>query len=288
MNHDRKRPVSLEDLLQLKRAERPSVEFWAHYERELRAKQLAALVEKRPWWQTLSLGRVFGGFRRYQLPLGAAAVLAVTVLSMRDYAPPAKVDIPEPVPAHAAVISSEAQAVQPMRVVAAATVEAPSAPMATIVNSVAENPAPTATVVAAQVESAAVADLSGSPAQSLVAAAPVMAEESITSAPVSLLVADTFGSLQGADALLSRHLLNPAQGFESRAMPAKPKPVEPLSQIKISTASRRSNLIASATLASTTTPVLASERSARGLSDERLYDSVSRINARGAGVLVKF
>jgi hypothetical protein len=77
-------------------------------------------------------------------------------------------------------------------------------------------------------------------------------------------------------------------GFESRALPAKAKPVEPLSQIKIPTGSRRSNLIASATLASTTTPILASERSSRDLSDERLYDTVSRVNARGAGVLVKF
>jgi hypothetical protein len=34
--------------------------------------------------------------------------------------------------------------------------------------------------------------------------------------------------------------------------------------------------------------VLVSDRSARGLSDERLYDTVSRVNARGAGVAVKF
>ncbi len=288
MNHDRKRPVSLEDLLQLKRAERPSVEFWAQYERELRAKQLAALVEKRPWWQTLSLARVFVGFRRYQLPLGAAAVLAVTVLSMRDYAPRSKVGIPEPVPAHAAVNSSEVQTVQPTHAVVAVTMEAPSAPLAVNVTAVAENPVPMSAVAATPVDSVAVAESSSSPAASLLTAAPLMAEESNSPAPVSLLVADTFGSPQGADTLLSRHLLNPAQGFESRAMPAKPKPVEPLSQIKISTTSRRSNLIASATLASTTSPVLASERSARGLSDERLYDNVSRINARGAGVLVKF
>jgi len=52
--------------------------------------------------------------------------------------------------------------------------------------------------------------------------------------------------------------------------------------------SRRSNLIASATLAATTVPVIASERSARALSDERIYDTISRVNARGAGVLVKF
>ena len=51
MNRDGKRPVSVEDLLRLKRAERPPDSFWADFDRQLRAKQLAALVEKRPWWQ---------------------------------------------------------------------------------------------------------------------------------------------------------------------------------------------------------------------------------------------
>jgi len=39
--------VTLEDLLCLKRAERPPPEFWSEFERELRQKQLAALVERR-------------------------------------------------------------------------------------------------------------------------------------------------------------------------------------------------------------------------------------------------
>ena len=60
MNHEKKRAVTIEDLLHLKRTERPPAEFWTHFERDLRAKQLAALVEKRPWWRTLppsALGR---------------------------------------------------------------------------------------------------------------------------------------------------------------------------------------------------------------------------------------
>ena len=44
MKSDHQKPVSLEDLLRLKRAERPAPEFWVQFERELRAKQLAALV----------------------------------------------------------------------------------------------------------------------------------------------------------------------------------------------------------------------------------------------------
>ena len=46
MKHDGKRSVSLEDLLRLKRAERPPESYWADFDRQLRAKQLAALVEK--------------------------------------------------------------------------------------------------------------------------------------------------------------------------------------------------------------------------------------------------
>ncbi len=42
--------VSLEDLLRLKRAERPSDEFWVQFETELKRKQLAAAVERAPSW----------------------------------------------------------------------------------------------------------------------------------------------------------------------------------------------------------------------------------------------
>jgi len=43
----RKTPVAIEDSC-LKRLERPSEDFWPQFEKELRAKQLAAIVEKRP------------------------------------------------------------------------------------------------------------------------------------------------------------------------------------------------------------------------------------------------
>src|SRR4051812_31896922 len=78
-----KRPIEIEDLLRLKRAERPPVEFWAQFDRELRAKQLAALVAKRPWWQRLP--QMFPRFSRYQLPLGAACALALTLGVMRQF-----------------------------------------------------------------------------------------------------------------------------------------------------------------------------------------------------------
>ncbi len=75
--------VTVEDLLRLKRAERPDPEFWNKFEVELRQKQLAALVERRRWWQ--SLPQLF--VRRAYVPIGAAAVLTVSLVSVRTFTP---------------------------------------------------------------------------------------------------------------------------------------------------------------------------------------------------------
>ena len=69
--------------MRLKRAERPPAEFWADFERELRQKQLAALVQRKSWWHELAAaGSRFGWLR---LPLGATAILALTFFSIRHY-----------------------------------------------------------------------------------------------------------------------------------------------------------------------------------------------------------
>lgn len=74
--------VTLEQLLRLKRTERPSAEFWTQFEQELRAKQLAAIVEKRPWWS--GFGRVGSVLRRSGMPLGAVAAVSVALLGLRE------------------------------------------------------------------------------------------------------------------------------------------------------------------------------------------------------------
>jgi hypothetical protein len=78
--------VTLEDLLRLKRAERPSPEFWGDFERQLREKQLAALVERKSWWHELA--SIYRGIGRARLPLAAVAVLALSFLSVRYYTQP--------------------------------------------------------------------------------------------------------------------------------------------------------------------------------------------------------
>src|SRR5579862_8734370 len=76
--------VTLEDLLRLKRAERPPAEFWSQFDRELQAKQLAALVGKKRWWH--SAARTLTRFS--YLPLGATAALAFALLAAHQYISP--------------------------------------------------------------------------------------------------------------------------------------------------------------------------------------------------------
>lgn len=76
---DKKSPVSVEDLLRLKTTERPDAEFWSQFERELRQKQLTALVLKRHWWHELPALLS----RRVYVPAGAAAIVAFTLVTVR-------------------------------------------------------------------------------------------------------------------------------------------------------------------------------------------------------------
>ncbi len=80
---DQKSKVTVEDLLRLKRAERPNPEFWSNFEQELRQKQLTALVQKRRWWHQLPLLLN----RRAYLPIGATAIVAFTLVTVRYSTP---------------------------------------------------------------------------------------------------------------------------------------------------------------------------------------------------------
>jgi hypothetical protein len=84
MPHFKQRPkVTIEDLIRLKRDERPAAEFWVNFDHELRQKQLTALLEKRAWWQDLPQLLM----RRAYLPVGATAILAFTFVSVKYYGP---------------------------------------------------------------------------------------------------------------------------------------------------------------------------------------------------------
>lgn len=126
--------ATLEDLLRLKRAERPPPEFWTEFERELRQKQLAALVGRKSWWHELAAA--LGRFRRLRLPLGATAVLALTFLSIHYYSRPG--DDPRMItgasPANPAVTRTAGQPLdtaKPVTAAAAAQDRTPDEPIAT-------------------------------------------------------------------------------------------------------------------------------------------------------------
>jgi hypothetical protein len=76
---------TLEMLLRLKRAERPDAAFWAEFDRGLRQKQLAAIIEPKPWWLGLALlGR---RLTPAGLPISAAAAAVLAVMVVRTQSP---------------------------------------------------------------------------------------------------------------------------------------------------------------------------------------------------------
>ena len=76
---------TLEALLRVKRAERPDQAFWEEFERGLHRKQLAAIVEPKPWW----LGLAIWGRRLAPLglPASAAAAALLALMVVRSQSP---------------------------------------------------------------------------------------------------------------------------------------------------------------------------------------------------------
>ncbi|MEY4490181.1 MAG: hypothetical protein RIQ79_2689 [Verrucomicrobiota bacterium] len=155
---------TLEDLLRVKKAERPDAAFWQDFERGMHKKQLAAIIEPKPWWLGLSiLSRKFGPLG-IPVSAGAAAMLALVVMRVSPVGSLAQLgssSTPEPV----------AEQVSP----AAAFAPSPA----------------TATVGAALPP--VYASLPSSPAK---APAVSLAERSLTSNPAKSALVATFASAQ--------------------------------------------------------------------------------------------
>jgi hypothetical protein len=280
INPEPKRPVTLEDLLRLKRAERPPAEFWAQFDRELRAKQLAAIVEKRPWWRTLP--RAFGGLSRYHLPLGATAVLALTVVTVREY---------RSVPAQLAagtVVAHDAAPIAPAKEIIATTAGNSVREDLPLGSAEDEAPAesPNQSAVAAQAASANhLAQLL--PALGVTRAA----DDDQQLTPTARFVATNLALAKAVEPAVVQNLLGASHGFEARALPARTPVIEPLSQMASPSDVRRSRLLNASTLSvsmNSTAPARPAELRSRRISDEQLYDTISRFGARGNSLLVKF
>jgi hypothetical protein len=274
MKPETNRPIAVEDLLRLKRAERPPAEFWGEFDRQLRAKQLAALVGRRPWWQTLP--QMFSRLGRYQVPIGGAAILAITFISVREFQGGRSVH-PAPV-TPGAVASNAIPATPESRLPAVSAVVEPLAgSVAVEASGRREDASPAAAVASQPANAGQVVPLLGAPPIELTAASAVTAP-----------LATNLSALPAMTENLPRALLtSTATVFETRG--STRGPVEPLQQITPPGERRRSNLLtAMVSLSSNGAPVRTLDRVSDRISEDRLYDQIHRFGARGAGVSMKF
>lgn len=290
MNHE-KRPVALEDLLRLKRAERPPAEFWNEFDRQLRAKQLAALVEKRPWWHGLQ--RAFSRVGRYQVAFGTAAIVAITFVSTREKTFTGN-NAPAAAPAERGVVAVTSA---PAGIAGAETTVVAERSMSAepVSNATADVTIETAEVFPATTSSSAsgiAASDQSARALTLISPVEAITASSADSEPVTpsaRFIAANFAAVQAADGM-SVPLLAASHGFESRAMPARAATIDPLQQMTPPGETRRSSryLAAMVSTAMADTSPRTAERAANRISAEELYDQVRRFGARQGGFNVKF
>lgn len=278
----KKNPITLEDLLRLKRAERPAPEFWATFEKELRAKQLAAIVEKRPWWN--SMPRLLGTWKRYPLPLGASAILAVTFISVHQY--------------QTAGLSRQQPAMVATETVAVSEVAANSIATEATDLRLSETGTTSAPVVAAMETSAAndsvqsvraEVTLSGRVAE-IVPWLGAQSSESEVATPtvVQSLMAANLETVKAAHPELARKFLGRAANFETTEVERK-QAADPFTHLRGPAEIKRDRLLAKALPTSANPALNGSDRIARRLSEERLTEeAISRITGSGDRLSLKF
>lgn len=258
---DNNSKVTLEDLLHLKRTERPSPEFWAKFEHELRQKQLTALVQKRRWWHDLPVLLN----RRVYVPAGAAAIVAFTLVTVRysSSGPLAQIENTAP----KIVAADPAVEMLPATVVTVADHSARGANEATAPVS-----ARPETVVAASAETTERAELLPMPARS---------EET----PSARSIAANLARLEQSEPDLVNAVLGSRLSSPVRAQPAS------ATMAADTDSPLRYRLIARYTEHSLSpepsAPVLVRERIARRLGDD-ITERISRIGVEGSRVSLKF
>jgi len=274
MNGQPNQKVSVEDLLRLKREERPAPEFWSRFDRELRAKQLAALVEKRPWWYRLPAWSL--NWRRYHLPLGATAALALTLVSLRDGGAglsSASVREERATASSATVRPTENVAVSVTAPVAVERVVVAPAPVDLAPHAVAPS--------VAAVEPAAIHE-SGLDAVEATTSVPAGATEALS----ARFTGGKVIAALDAEQTLGRSL---GAAREVKAPAVRGASFEPLAQMSSPTEVRRARYrSAMAMPVAKETVAQANDRLARNLSDERMNDTLRRFDAKADRLSLKF
>lgn len=259
--------VSLEDLLKVKRAERPADAFWAEFEREMRVKQLAAIVEPRPWWAPLI--RIGAGISRYQLPVGAAAILVLSLVTIREYRVPAenpqamagRTSAPSAVESHTSV-ADVGSALRVESLALATEQLETSAPISAEANALALG-------------------------QSYEEALPEEAAMQVEPSPSSLYIAANLAAVQADNPALVEDAFGSVMRTAVRRDPVR----DPLTHVSAPGDARRSRLLATALPVVATTAEVSSggtDRVVRRLTEERLYDSISRFGVQGDRVAIRF
>ena len=269
MKNDKNGSVSIEDLLRLKRSETPPAEFWDQFDRELRAKQLAAIVKKRSWWKDALVS--FSGLTRYQVPIGASAALVLAFFTVRQYR------------TYDAIMPDTRAAVEPVVMASApAPATVPSQAHSAVV-------AESVKVVPANEQGAQASVLSSQSAPA--ALVPVLVgalPSSSTLSPSARSIAANLAAAQAAEPEVARQLMGPVQAFEARMIPARATMNEPLASVNPGSAERRARFLASALPAVANRPAPTSDRLASRLSDDRLYEQISRYGVDADRLSIKF
>jgi hypothetical protein len=280
--------VTVEDLLRLKRAERPAAEFWSQFDDALRAKQLAAIVERRPWWRIEFRG-VAAGLARLRVPVGLAAVAVLSFVTVQQFRAPTNLASEAPVN-DADVAGGTVVSVNGGAVVAVTTTDP------NLVNAALEAVVDADNAVAPALASAEVRSSVGAAVTSLslaAAAASPVSEESGALATVGL--ASNLRSLRasGFTGLDSTGVAMLELGtLRSSARAASVE--EPLARVTSPTESRRERLAALVapasmkSLSSAGSPDRVRERMISRLSEDELYSSVSRLGVERGGLRVSF
>jgi hypothetical protein len=271
MNQENKRPITLEDLLRLKRAERPAAEFWTRFDRELRAKQLAALVKREPWWSQLPVS--WGWLHRHRLPIGATAILALSFVAVREYRSDE-------------VVAATVASTPTVPMVAASTGTLRIEPSALDLTEAVVLPAYDVREIPTPVAVAETPVVEATPARR-------PHQVSLLNGSVATeLFAASVAAAQAAEPLLARGMWSSTQGFETRAMPERTAAVDPFQQMRDPTTERRTARVQStmAMLSSGNLPVrIGSPITTRNYSEEKFYEEQrGRLEGRQEGLSVRF
>ncbi|MDX2108780.1 MAG: hypothetical protein SFY80_00925 [Verrucomicrobiota bacterium] len=107
-----KTAITVEDLIQIKRCEAPSPEFWDTFDRELKAKTLQALVRPQPWYSKIRLTPAKMAISL--IPAGATAAVVFMLVSVGSSTLSSTTAVAHSMPAKAVVAPVVAQAETPV------------------------------------------------------------------------------------------------------------------------------------------------------------------------------